>query len=44
VPKKKIVGDEMAEELRLLEEELLEIGQEEGKEEAGAHSPSDEAD
>ena len=42
--KKKIVGDEMAEELRLLEEELLEIGQEEGKEEAGAHSPSDEAD
>jgi len=45
VPKKtKIVGDEMPEELRLLEEELLEIGQEEGKEEAGAHSPSDEAD
>ena len=42
--KKKIVGDEMAEELRLLEEELLEIGQEEGKEEAGANSPSDEAD
>ena len=42
--KKKIVGDEMPEELRLLEEELLEIGQEEGKEEAGAHSPSDEAD
>ena len=42
VPKKtKIVVVEMPEEP---EEEDLEIGQEEGEEEAGAHSPSDEAD